>query len=382
LIVASAIPIAIAIAVPLAFLYAVRRYDLYASSDPLAVVACLVWGLLAFCLVRPIGAHIQPIVGFSLGVVLVAPLVEEVVKSVAVAYRSRLPSFTYFVDGAIYGFAAGTAFAILETVDKMSASQAPLALSVNRVFTTSLMHGTATALVGVALGLARFGRGATRSTALALGLVCAAALHMSFNRLTLAASDPRILGLLWLIGLGGVLLVLAFIRWGLVEERAWLRESLGPAVGVTERESAVVQSLSDLDTLLAPIEQRFGSARRQQVEAFLRLQVRMGLKCGLQQRTSDARLREQLDAEVASLRRQMEDLRRQVGVYCMMYVRSVLPRNDESLWRRLEPALAVEPGTGSGMWRGLGDQVVGPAPASAGLFGPQHQSGMTRERGS
>ena len=47
-----------------------------------------------------------------------------------------------------------------------------------------------------------------------------------------------------------------------------------------------------------------------------------------------------------------------VGVYCMAYVRSILPPETEPLWARLDQSLLAQQGaTGRNMWSTLGDKM-------------------------
>jgi len=353
------LPILISVAVPLAFLYMVRELDLYASGSFTTVVACFLSGLLAF-----FGAYVANMTALRwiemiLLTTLVAPIIEEVLKSLVLVYYVRRPDFTYFVDGAIYGFAAGTAFAIFENIFYLTqyGAGAGLGLSLSRAFSTSLMHGSASALVGVSLGRLRFGRGMARIASLIIGWGVAMAVHMSFNRLVASSLTTETLILAILIGLGGVGVNAGLILWGLREERGWLRETLGLGVGVSAREAAVVQQLADLDTLLKPITERFGPEKRQQVEEFLRLQALLGLKRKAQELTPDAQLREELAAQVAEMRQEMDKIRRSVGLYCMSYVRSILPPETEPLWDRLGQVVAQERQATMNLWGNLGTRM-------------------------
>src|SRR5512136_318552 len=112
--------IVIAIAVPLGFLALVRWLDLYASGSLKGVLVCLGWGMVAFWLALRINSYVIEFVGYNLLVALYAPIVEEIAKSVILVYYVRRSDFTYFVDGAIYGFAAGTAFAVFENMFYLS----------------------------------------------------------------------------------------------------------------------------------------------------------------------------------------------------------------------------------------------------------------------
>jgi hypothetical protein len=226
------------------------------------------------------------------------------------------------------------------------------------------MHGGASALVGVSIGRFRFEKGTTRLLALIGGWGAAIVLHAGFNRLVNSeiTGTPLLVGAFG-IGLGAVGLTALFIVWGLRVQKRWLRESLGLDVGVTAGESEVIQKLADLDQLLAPVAQVFGQQKRDQVAQFLKLQAKLGIKRKAEQLTPDAKQEAALGAEVAKLREQMDDLRRQVGVYCMSYVRSILPPETEQLWdplsRRLEEAEARRETQGGGMnlWQTLGERA-------------------------
>jgi len=354
------VAVVVAIAVPLLFLFMVRWLDLYASGSLTTVVICLLWGIVAFFLAFEANTFALRLVSYGLLLTLVAPMIEEVLKSLILAYEVRRPNFTYFVDGAIYGFAAGIGFAVLENLLYLSRAGAAggVAVAVSRAFSTALMHGSASGLVGVALGRMRFGHGFSRIAPLLLGWAAAVTLHITFNNLISASMGLLALVLATLIGLGGVGLNAGFIFWGLREERRWLRETLQLVVGVSAGESNVVQRMDCLDELLTPIVEHFGAEKRAQVEAFLRLQARLGLKRKVQEQTADPKLRTALDAQVQALRQEMDTLRRGVGVYCMAYVRSILPPETEPLWARLDQSLLAQQGaSGRNLWSTLGDKM-------------------------
>ncbi len=341
-------PMLVSIGVPLVFLIVVRRLDLYASGSIATVLYCVVAGLAAFpaaYVLNSLAGGLLVAAGLSAAVAgfalrtSVAPVIEEILKSAGVVYFERRPEFTYFVDGAIFGFASGTAFAIVENLSYLQAAPPGQALgpSINRAFSTSLMHGSATALVGVSIGRFRFERGGARAVALFGGWAFAMLMHSAFNRLVNSGElTPGILAGAFGIGLGGVVLTALWIRMGLADERAWLRESLGLDVGVSKGESEIVQQLSDVKALLAPVEQVFGVEKRDAVERFLRIQARLGLKQQSRGLTSDPRLKLKLGEEVEALGAEVDELRRFIGIYCMSYVRSIMPPEAEDLWVRLD----------------------------------------------
>lgn len=351
----------VATAVPLLFLYFVRRLDLYASGSFQAVVLSFLWGGLAFVISFFVNNAVLAYVSYTTLVVVTAPIVEEILKSLVLIYHVRQTDFTYFVDGAIYGFAAGTAFAVFENILYLSnggGGAASLTLAVSRAFSVSLMHGTSSGLVGIALGRFRFGRGSTRLLALFAGWLVAIGFHMLFNYVVTFWQGDTLLLTAVSLGIGGVIATALFILWGLAEERRWLRETLSLEMGVSAGEAAVIQNMASFNQLLAPIADRFGNEKRQQAEAFLRLQAQLGLKQKVQDLTQEPTLKAQLAKQVADLRQQIEVIRQELGVYCMIYIRSIIPPATEPMWEKLAASIDEQPQKSSmNLWQNLGQKV-------------------------
>lgn len=352
------IPAIVAVVLPIVFLYLVRWLDLYASGSFKGVLLCFGWGLAAFFLSLQTNTLMVSLVrDYTLVVTFIGPIVEELFKSLLLIYFVRRSDFTYFVDGAIYGFAIGIGFAVIENLFYLSAGAADqgLLVALSRVFSTSLMHGSACALVGIALGRLRFGRGLHRRLSMLLGWAAAMTLHIIFNTLVSQQAGVLSLAILVAIGVGGMGLVAAFIFWGLADERRWLRETLNLGVGVSAGESEVVQKLEDLDVLLAPITEHFGAQKRKEVETFLRLQAQLGLKVKVQELTTDPKLGEELGQQITLMRAQVDELRRAVGVHCMLYVRMIIPIEVVSMHVRLQSLEVKETLSKGSLW---GDRLT------------------------
>src|SRR5438067_716047 len=144
----------LAIAVPATFLYVLHWLDLYGSDRPRLVMACVGWGLVAFLLSFLANRFCIDILGLPRSFVgtRTAPFVEEVLKAGVLVHLVRRGRFSYFIDGAIYGFASGIGFAMIENLRYVQLyPDNPLSLVVVRDFSSALAHGTATAMTGVAL---------------------------------------------------------------------------------------------------------------------------------------------------------------------------------------------------------------------------------------
>ena len=384
---------AVAILLPLGFLYLIYSQDLFGQGKFKYVLVAFAWGLVAFGgaygvavllqwrMEQVLGSKIEAQIWLQLWLpVLIAPIVEEILKSLAVVIFLR-KRITYFVDGAIYGFASGIAFSLAENILYLARggtrSGTLILIAVMRVFSTCLMHGAASALVGVAVGRLRYGRGISRALSAGLGWLLAIGLHMGFNRLSRLAEDlgqssatasRAFIPLLGAIGLGlaGAVLIVLFIRWGLTEQKRWIKEMLGIGTEVsrvTRQEVAQVQKYEQVDKLLVQIEEYFGEEKAEAVEIFLLKQAQMGIKRKARAMSHDAAEQEKLGVEIEKLFQEMEQIRRNVGVYAMSFVREVLPEEvledlSALIARRMEAQAARRQEEGGGGGPTLDEQLV------------------------
>jgi hypothetical protein len=159
-------------------------------------------------------------------------------------------------------------------------------------------------------------------------------------------------------GLAGAGVIAFLIRRGLKEEKNWIEEKLGMADRVTSGEVAVVQRLEKAHELLKPLAERFGDKKAAQIERFLIIQARLGILRKSLDKLSDERMKRSVEGQINKLRAEMDDARRQVGSYAMLYLRHTIPENVSPLWGRLEAlvqerAAAARTGSGMNLWETL-----------------------------
>ena len=366
------IALIIATVIPLTAFLGIRQLDLYRTGSSSVVAISFFWGMLAFG-----GAYLTNSAMLNAGLVsdevfrrYTAPIVEEVLKGLFVIYLVRRPSFHYFVDGAIYGFAIGIGFAIIENYSYViGTQQAAMGIAISRVLSTNLMHATGSALIGISLGYSRFERPGKAVAAGLAGLILALLVHIGFNNLVTRVSSSLLLIYAMGVGLGGVAFIASMIRQGLSEERTWIKEKLGEADRVTAGEAAVVDEFARISTLLEPISEQFGEDKARQVEDFLRAQAQLGIKRKMLDKLSDEKMLAAVQAQIDTLRVQMNEARQAVGAYTMLYVRNIFPPQTSPLWGQLDFAIAErqasrgsEPDAPS-LWDTLGSRMAASSPS-------------------
>jgi RsiW-degrading membrane proteinase PrsW (M82 family) len=364
-----------AVAIPAVFLLIIYTLDLYASRTFRLVMLCFAWGGiggvgLAYLFNTYVAVPLIRNQGWDsvLLYVVFAPIAEEIFKSLVLFYIARRSEFTYFVDGAIYGFASGIGFSIAENFFYIFYfPTAGIALPLVRSFSVCLMHGAASGLVGAAVGRFRFQKRSGRGLAMLGGWGAAILLHAFFNSvaktywLSDLAGEGAVVPAQVGIGLAGVGLIALFITLGLREQRQWFAETLDRKMGVTGAEVRAAQAYSSIDDVLEPITKQF-PAQAEQVGTLLLHQAQMGIKRKVQQQLEDPRLQDQIGTEIAELQAEMEKLRKEIGPYVMTFVRAVFPQGMLDVWGRLE-ALAISAGPPDvKRWVGMLEAKEGSAP--------------------
>jgi RsiW-degrading membrane proteinase PrsW (M82 family) len=357
----SAIALTIATLIPLVFLYLVYNRDMYHTGEFHFIFYCIAWGGVAYFLAYLVNGTLvnNKIVSEDFLVRFSAPLAEETLKGLFLFYLVRRPKFTYFVDGAIYGFACGIGFAIFENYEYvLGNSSIAISLAISRVLSTNLIHATGSALIGISLGVWRLESSRLRFLYPIGGWLFALIIHSTFNNIV---SDDTILILAFILSFIGIGMIVFAIFRGLKEEKSWIEEKLGMTDRVTSNEAAIVQRLNKVSDILTPLAQRFGPQKASQIEQFLLMQARLGILRKTVEKLQDEKMRLAAQNQIEELRIKMDEARRAVGAYCMLYLRNIFPENQSPIYDLLEQRLAFTDKSlaGTGLWKTL-DQRVKP----------------------
>lgn len=178
--------LAIGLVPVLLFLGALVLLDSYKLMTRRSVLAAIAAGCVAaaLCYVANRFAIGTLRIRSTMLTLIFAPSLEETVKAFYVVAMIRLHRVGFMVDAGILGFAVGTGFALVENVSYAGALQlAGPSVWLVRGLGTAVMHGSATAIVGIVskdltdrrarLGWLRF----------VPGLAIAIAAHSAFNHL-------------------------------------------------------------------------------------------------------------------------------------------------------------------------------------------------------
>src|SRR5438105_3389976 len=132
------------------FLAVLLLLDSYKLVRLRAVVGVVLAGMLAAGVAYAVNGALLAHLEFATYTRYVAPFIEEALKALVIAALIRAHRVGFLVDAAIFGFAVGTGFALVENLNYLALQpDSALGTWVVRGFGTALMHGGAAASFAV-----------------------------------------------------------------------------------------------------------------------------------------------------------------------------------------------------------------------------------------
>lgn len=368
----TVVALAIATLLPLLFAYGMYMLDVYQTRSRWYILYCFIWGIFSYAIAVFVNVVMieREIVSLENVLRFSAPVVEETLKGILLYYLVRRGDFAYFVDGAIYGFAGGVGFAVVENYEYvLGSSAAALSTAMARVFSTNLIHAAGSGVIGISLGIARLQHSRRRFWWMAAGLILAFGLHIGFNNLVTRVTSGLQVVLAVAVGFGAAVFVFMAIRRGLQDERLWIEETLDHLHAITPQESSLVKREGVLDELLQPLAEVFGPRKMELVEQFLTIQAQLGIlqkTLEVFRNQNDEKMAARVQAQMDGLHKKMDRIRRSIGAYHMLYLRGTFLQGSGRVWDRLESIIqqryagGTKPG-GMNLWSLVEQRIQSPA---------------------
>jgi RsiW-degrading membrane proteinase PrsW (M82 family) len=259
----------------------------------------------------------------------VSPWLEEILKGAVLVYLIRSRRIGMLVDAAIFGFAIGSGFALIENLYYLaSRPEANVAVEIVRGFGTAIMHGGATAIfaiVSVALAEKR-----TEASFLVIlpGLLAAVVLHSAFNHL-LAKPVLATLGIL----LALPPLMQFVFRRSEQSLRDWLDADLDSDIELLQLIDSDEFSTSHAGTYLHSLRERFRGEVVADMLCYMRLHVELALRAKGVLLMRESGLEAPIDDETREKLAEIKYLERSIGRTGRIAIRPVLPMTSKDLWQ-------------------------------------------------
>jgi RsiW-degrading membrane proteinase PrsW (M82 family) len=330
------ISVAVAILIPLIFLYVIWTLELYSVSDNRLLGAVFSWGVFAFFVALVVqNALIDAgILSFSQTSIFTAPIFEELLKAFALFFLSYRMTIRYTAEGASYGFAAGTGFAVAENLHYIQGNpDTALATTLARVISASLMHAFASGIVGAVIGANIYRNSRSRVSGIVASMVVAALLHALFNIAVTELDGFLLLVAGIAIGLGGFGILVVIIRYSIMQEGRAIQHELTDSLSAGE--IAATLNPHHLAEQINKHREALGE-RAYLVEHYVTLQAQRGILSKTIRVNQRQRFDTALRRDLAHVERQLEGLRQSMGLYNWIWLRSVLPSIESDIWSQLD----------------------------------------------
>jgi len=258
-----------------------------------------------------------------------APLVEEAVKGMIIVLLIRSHRIGFLVDAAIFGFAVGTGFALVENLYYLQAlADAHVAVWLVRGFGTAFLHGGVQAIFAVMVLALTDRRGAMDAPAILPGLLVAVMVHSAFNHFVLPPVQQTLAVMLGL----PPLLMWVFAR----SERAvegWLGSGFDADRDLLELLDSGAFTESPAGQYLQSLRQRFRGEVVADLLCYLRLHVELALRAKGVLMMRESGLEVAMDEVTEAKFAEMRYLERTVGQTALRALKPLLHMSRRDLWQ-------------------------------------------------
>lgn len=259
----------------------------------------------------------------------IAPVVEESLKAVFLVYLIRTKKVGFMVDAALFGFAIGAGFALVENIVYLrSMPHASLFVWAIRGFGTAVMHGGTTAIFAV---LAKNRSDVKSSEALHVflpGLLVAMVVHSFFNHFFL---PPEFMTIVILIILPAVLLLV--FKQSEQSTREWLGVGLDTDVELLRLITEGGVSNTKIGTYLRSLESRFRGEVLADMLCYLRVHLELSVKAKALLLMRSVGFDPPPDPEVEAQLNELRYLERSIGQTGKLLMKPFVRLTSRDLWQ-------------------------------------------------
>ena len=315
----------------LCFLAVLLYLDSYKLVSMRAVVTVVLCGLIVALLSYLVNAWLLRVTAIDLETFkrYFGPLVEELLKALVIVALVRMHRIGFLVDAAIFGFATGTGFAIVENLYYQHLiPDAGIGTWIVRGFGTAIMHGGTTAIFAV-MGLSMLERKRWPVLlAFAPGFALAVALHSAFNHMYL---PPQYMTL-------AVLLVLPPLAYGVfrMSDRAvgnWLVQGFDADASMLESINSGQFSNSPTGRYLHTLKDRFRGPVVADLLCYVRLHTELALRAKGVLMMRENGFEVPPDEETRSKFTEIRYLRTSIGKTGLLAIHPLLHMSPKDLWQ-------------------------------------------------
>jgi len=259
----------------------------------------------------------------------ISPFIEEILKGliiVALLARNRIG---FLVDAAIFGFAIGAGFALIENVYMLQVfPDTTLRMWIIRGFGTAIMHGGATAILAVSYRALIRRKDRSHFVAFLPGLLVASVLHSLFNHFFF---PPIINTLVVLTSLPMVMMIVYQQSERAVSD--WLGIGFDADTELLELINSGSFSTSQVGIYLMTLKEKFRGEIVADLLCYLRLHVELAMRAKGLMMMRESGFESDIDEETTDKLEEMKYLEKSIGKTGKLALKPFLQLSRKDLWQ-------------------------------------------------
>ncbi len=326
------LPVVVGLVPVFLFLLALIFFDSFKLVRPASIVLAIGAGCAAAAVAFAVNRALLSLIDVSEMDLFryYGPIVEEILKSAFVLMLIARGRVGFMVDGAIYGFAVGAGFALVENLYYLQALQGvSMLVWFVRGLGTAVMHGGTTAIVGIiATTAAERNRGAALIGGAAAGLAIAWVIHSGFNHVGQSPIRATIL----ILAVLPVVVVFVFRR---SEQalRQWLGLGFDEDVEMMRMINSGEFAESHVGKYLTTLQEHFPGEIVADMLCLIRLHTELALKAKALLLMREAGFDGAPDEDVDEKFREMEYLDKSIGRTGRLALTPIFRTSSKDLWQ-------------------------------------------------
>jgi RsiW-degrading membrane proteinase PrsW (M82 family) len=259
----------------------------------------------------------------------VAPVVEEVLKGATLLYLIRTRRVGFLVDTAIFGFAIGTGFALVENIYYMyELEQSRVIIWIVRGFGTAIMHGGTTTIFGIISKTLTEQRNSESLVYFAPGMGVAILLHSVFNHFFVSPMLSAVAVVVLLVPI-----VLVVFRRSETSLEKWLGVGLDADAELLALMQSRNFSQSRIGSYLQSLSDRFKGEVLADMLCYLRLHVELSIKAKGVLLMRESGFDVPADPEIKARFDELRYLERSIGATGKLAILPFLHTSSRDLWQ-------------------------------------------------
>ncbi len=312
----------------LTFLFLLDSFNLVRVKT---LVICLFWGVVCavsvFFLNTRLAKWLE--IDYDFLARYVGPVTEETMKAMVIFYLIFKKKIGFTIDAAIYGFAVGTGFSLIENIYFLFSMPADYNLLtwIIRGFGTAIMHGGCTSFFAIlfigGVNLFRF-----RFMALLPGLMVAMLLHSGFNQFRF---NPVLQTLLMLLLLPLVYTIL--FKLSNTKLQQWLEIEFSSEVDILNMIRKGAFGSTKAGAYLKSLKEQFDRETIVDMYCYIALYLELSIKAKRNLMLKENDFPIIADEELPSKLKELGQLKKLIGIVGELALAPLIRMNYRNLWQ-------------------------------------------------